>query len=128
MHRIRAARGRPSAATAEGTDERGKKLFSLGRWGIPVNVVAVVYQVLAIINLAWPRSLVYDLTGHTWWLQWSAPLFIGGTLIVGYSGPPATARRRHDQPAAAPRSAEADSSSVGRHPPAARSPASRWPP
>ena len=45
-------------------------------------MIAVVYQVLAIVNLAWPRSLVYDLTGHTWWLQWSAPLFIGGTLIV----------------------------------------------
>jgi uncharacterized ion transporter superfamily protein YfcC len=47
-------------------------------------VVAVGYQVLAVINLAWPRSLVYDLTGHTWWLQWSAPLFIGATLIVGF--------------------------------------------
>ena len=84
LHRIRAARGKPSEATAEGIDERGKKLFSLGKWGIPVTVIAVAYQVLAIINLAWPRSLVYDLTGHTWWLQWSAPLFIGGTLIIGY--------------------------------------------
>jgi amino acid transporter len=84
LHRIRAARGKPSEATAEGLDERGKKLFSLGKWGIPVTVTAVAYQVLAIINLAWPRSLVYDLTGHTWWLQWSAPLFIGGTLIIGY--------------------------------------------
>src|SRR5262249_25573947 len=35
-------------------------------------------------NLAWPRSLVYDLTGHTWWLQWSAVLFIGATLIIGF--------------------------------------------
>ena len=83
VHRIRAARGRPSAATAEGTDEHGKKLFSLGKWGIPLTLVAVVYQVLAIINLAWPRSLVYDLTGHTWWLQWSAPLFIGIVIVVG---------------------------------------------
>jgi urea carboxylase system permease len=84
LHRIRAARGKPSEATAEGIDERGKKLFSLGKWGLPVTVIAVAYQVLAIINLAWPRSLVYDLTGHTWWLKWSAPLFIGGTLVVGY--------------------------------------------
>jgi amino acid transporter len=84
VHRIRAAQGKPSAATAEGTDEHGKKLFTLGRWGIPVTVVAVGYQVLAIVNLAWPRSLVYDLTGHTWWLQWSAVLFIGATLIVGF--------------------------------------------
>jgi amino acid transporter len=83
VHRIRAARGRPSEATAEGTDERGKKLFSLGRWGIPLTAIAVGYQVLAVVNLAWPRSLVYDLTGHTWWLQWSALLFIAAAVIVG---------------------------------------------
>ncbi|HEX3966000.1 MAG TPA: APC family permease [Trebonia sp.] len=83
VHRIRAARGVPSAATADGEDEHGKKLFGLGRWGIPVNVIAVVYQVLAIVNLAWPRKSVYDLTGHTWWLQWSAPLFIGIVLVLG---------------------------------------------
>ena len=36
-----------------------------------------------VINLAWPRSAIYDLTGHTWWLKWSALLFIGLTLLVG---------------------------------------------
>ncbi|HEY3882125.1 MAG TPA: amino acid permease [Trebonia sp.] len=86
-HRIRAARRGTAAgadeALADGTDEQGKPLFGLGRWGIPVNVVAVVYQVLAIVNLAWPRKSVYDLTGHTWWLQWSAPLFIGIVVVLG---------------------------------------------
>jgi amino acid transporter len=88
-HRIRAARGGPSGSTApgpalaDGADEHGQPLFSLGRWGIPVNIIAVVYQVLAIFNLAWPRKSVYDLTGHTWWLQWSAPLFIGVVVVVG---------------------------------------------
>jgi urea carboxylase system permease len=86
-HRIRAARRGTAAgadeALADGTDEQGKPLFGLGRWGIPVNVVAVVYQVLAVVNLAWPRKSVYDLTGHTWWLQWSAPLFIGIVVVVG---------------------------------------------
>jgi amino acid transporter len=84
LHRFRHARGQASAATVEGTDEHGKRLFSLGKWAIAVNVVAVVYQVAAIINLAWPRKSVYDLGGHTWWLQWSAVLFIGLTLVVGY--------------------------------------------
>jgi amino acid transporter len=84
VHRVRAARGIPSAATVEGADEAGKPLFSLGKWGIPVSVLAVAYQVLAIVNLAWPRASVYDLTGHTWWLRWSAPLFIGITVIIGY--------------------------------------------
>jgi urea carboxylase system permease len=83
VHRIRAARGRPSPATADGLDEQGKKLFSLGRWGIPVTVAAVAYQVLAVVNLAWPRALVYDLTGHTWWLRWSALLFIAAVLVIG---------------------------------------------
>jgi urea carboxylase system permease len=84
LHRFRGTRGQASAATADGVDEHGKRLFSLGKWAIPVNVLAVGYQVLAVINLAWPRSSVYDLTGHTWWLKWSALLFIGITLAVGY--------------------------------------------
>jgi amino acid transporter len=84
LHRLRRTRGEESAATAEGTDEHGKRLFSLGKWAIPLNLVAVIYQVLMIINLAWPRKAVYDLTGHTWWLQWSAILFIALTLVVGY--------------------------------------------
>jgi urea carboxylase system permease len=76
-------RRRGQRGTPAGTDEHGKPLFSLGRWGIPVNVVAVAYQAAAVVNLAWPRSSVYDLTGHTWWLQWSAPLFIGATIVAG---------------------------------------------
>jgi urea carboxylase system permease len=83
LTRIRAARGTPSAATADGTDEHGKPLFSLGRWAIPLNALAVLYQVVAVVNLAWPRASVYDLTGHTWWLQWSAVLFIAITAGVG---------------------------------------------
>jgi urea carboxylase system permease len=84
LHRFAHSRGQVSAATAEGTDEHGKRLFSLGKWAIPVNLLAVVYQVAAVVNLAWPRGSVYDLTGHTWWLKWSAVLFIGITLVVGY--------------------------------------------
>jgi urea carboxylase system permease len=88
LDRVRRARTRsaPDGGTAapdDATDETGRPLFSLGRWGIPVNVIAVAYQVVAVVNLAWPRKSVYDLTGHTWWLQWSAPLFIAITLAVG---------------------------------------------
>jgi urea carboxylase system permease len=81
LDRIR--RYRAGAPAETGTDETGRPLFSLGRWGMPLNVIAVVYQVIAIINLAWPRRSVYDLTGHTWWLQWSAVLFIALTLAIG---------------------------------------------
>ncbi|QGF23136.1 APC family permease [Raineyella fluvialis] len=79
--RVREAR--LGLGTVEELDETGRPLFSLGRWGIPVNVLAVAYQVVAVVNLAWPRAAVYDLTGGTWWLQWSAVLFIGLCLVVG---------------------------------------------
>jgi len=77
-----------------GVDEDGKPLFTLGRWGIPVNALAVLFQVVMVVNLAWPRSEIYDLTGESWWLQYSAILFIGSALLVGaaYHG---YSRRRH---------------------------------
>lgn len=64
-------------------DEEGKPLFSMGRWALPVNVAAVIYQAFMVVNLAWPRTAVFDLTGHTWWLQWCAVLFIALALAVG---------------------------------------------
>ena len=66
-----------------GVDEHGAPQFSLGKWGIAVNLVAVIYQVAMVINLMWPRPEIYDLTGGTWWLKWSALLFIGLSLLVG---------------------------------------------
>jgi hypothetical protein len=47
-----------------------------------------------VVNLAWPRAEIYDLTGGSWWLQYSAVLFIGGTLAVGAAYHVAS-RRRH---------------------------------
>ena len=72
-----------TAARAADVDEDGKPVFTLGRWGVAVNAVAVVYQAFMVVNLLWPRSAVYDTTGHTWWLQWSAVLFIAATTVVG---------------------------------------------
>ena len=57
--------------------------FSLGRWGLPVNVLAVVFQIGVMVNLAWPRAAVYG--GDHWYFQWGAFIFIG---VLG-------ARRRH---------------------------------
>jgi urea carboxylase system permease len=67
-----------------GTDESGKPLFTLGTTaGIVINVIAIVYQVAMVLNLAWPRAAIYDPAGQGWWLQWSAPLFILLVLAVG---------------------------------------------
>lgn len=67
----------------DGVDEAGRPLFSLGRWGIAVNALAVLFQVGMVLNLVWPRPEIYDLTEGTWWLRWSALLFIGLSLSVG---------------------------------------------
>ncbi len=68
--------------------------FSLGRWGLLVNVVAVVYGVVVAVNIAWPRSAVYDalagtkdssghvIAGH-WYFQYIAILFIGAVVLIG---------------------------------------------
>lgn len=68
-----------------GVDEDGRPLFTLGRWGIPLNALAVAFQIGMAVNLIWPRPEIYDLTGHSWWLQYSALLFIGGVLVVGWA-------------------------------------------
>ncbi len=68
--------------------------FSLGRWGLPVNILAVSYGALVAVNIAWPRSAVYDslagtkdaaghvIPGHWYW-QYIAVLFIGIVFLIG---------------------------------------------
>lgn len=58
--------------------------FSLGRWGLPVNILAVVYGAVVAFNIAWPRAEVYNAIGkHHWYFQWAAYVFIGGVVLVG---------------------------------------------
>lgn len=57
--------------------------FSLGRWGLPVNLFAVVYGVAMMVNIAWPRQAVYDPAGTSWVLQYLALLFVAGLVVVG---------------------------------------------
>ncbi|MER7664179.1 MULTISPECIES: amino acid permease [unclassified Streptomyces] len=64
------------------TPAEGK--FSLGRFGLPVNLLAVLWGLAMSINLAWPRAEVYNATGpQHWYLRWGAFVFIG---IVGLGG------------------------------------------
>ncbi|MFR0353737.1 amino acid permease [Streptomyces sediminimaris] len=77
---VRRLRGQFSA---EGGDEAGGALFSLGRWGVPVNALALVYGLFMTVNLAWPRAAVYDPTGGHWYFQWFTVLFLVATLAVG---------------------------------------------
>ncbi|ATL66329.1 APC family permease [Nocardia terpenica] len=54
--------------------------FTMGRWGLPVNIVAVVWGVGMALNLAWPRTAVY---GTPWYDTWGAFVYIGLILGVG---------------------------------------------
>ncbi|WP_107656847.1 APC family permease [Nocardia suismassiliense] len=52
--------------------------FTMGRWGMLVNIFAVVWGVGMALNLAWPRPGVY---GSPWYNTWGAFVYIG--LILG---------------------------------------------
>jgi urea carboxylase system permease len=57
--------------------------FSLGRWGLPINIGAVVYGLFMAVNIAWPRAAVYDPEGGHWYLRWFPELFLAGVAVVG---------------------------------------------
>lgn len=69
--------------TADGTDETGAPLFTLGRWGVPVNAIALGYGLFMSVDLAWPRAAVYDPAGGHWYFQWFTLLFLGASLVAG---------------------------------------------
>lgn len=52
----------------------------LGRWGVPVNALAVVWGVVLIVNVGWPRERLY---GSEWYELYGAPLYSGVLLAAG---------------------------------------------
>jgi urea carboxylase system permease len=60
----------------------GEGRFSLGRWGLLVNVLAVVWGAAMTVNLIWPRAAVYNASApYHWYLRWGAVLFVA--VIAG---------------------------------------------
>jgi hypothetical protein len=44
----------------------------------------VVWGITMAVNLAWPRREVYNATEpFHWYLQWGAPLVVGGVTAIG---------------------------------------------
>jgi hypothetical protein len=60
-------------------DLKADGYFTMGRWGMLVNIVAVVWGVGMALNLAWPREAVY---GVGWYNAWGAFIYIG--VILGF--------------------------------------------
>jgi amino acid transporter len=73
------------------------KYFSLGRWGWPVNLLAVIFQMVVIVNLGWPRSAVY---GGDHWLGALVFITLLGSLgaiyyLVAHRGRPVAVVLEH---------------------------------
>jgi urea carboxylase system permease len=58
--------------------------FSLGRWGVLVNAIAVGYGAIVALDVAWPRKDVYNAVGRVhWYFEGAAFVFTGIVVIVG---------------------------------------------
>jgi amino acid transporter len=51
--------------------------FSLGRWGIPVNIAAAAWSAFMVLNVGWPRAEIYGAD----WPSRFAPLVLTGILL-----------------------------------------------
>jgi urea carboxylase system permease len=67
--------GWPSKA---GLKARG--YFTLGRWGLLVNFLAVLWGVGIVVNIGWPRAAIY---GPEWYEHYAVILLTAGLLAVG---------------------------------------------
>lgn len=78
--------------------------FSLGRWGLPVNLAALGWSAFMVVNIGWPRSAIY---GEAWQHRF-APLMLTTILVATAVVAAAFAyRRRVALIAGAPSSVEA---------------------
>jgi len=74
----------PVSGTARDRDRDqiglNRRLFSLERFGLPINIAAVLWGSFVVINVGWPRHEIY---GAGRWEQFAAPF---ATLILIASG------------------------------------------
>ena len=58
--------------------------FSLGKWGLPVNILAVLWGGAMTLNLIWPRPEIYNsVPPFEWYLQWGGVLFVAAVTLTG---------------------------------------------
>jgi len=67
-------------ARPEPRDPSGARLFSMGRLGLPVNAIAAIWGVAVVVNVSWPRAMVYG-TGR--WGRFAAPTWTVALLVAG---------------------------------------------
>src|SRR4029078_11677583 len=54
--------------------------FSLGKWGFPVNILALIWSSFMVINVSWPRTATY---GLEWYHQYAAWIYTAGLICLG---------------------------------------------
>ncbi|VXB98656.1 Amino acid/polyamine/organocation transporter (APC superfamily) [Arthrobacter sp. 8AJ] len=58
--------------------------FTMGKWGLPVNILAVLWGAAMTINLVWPRPEIYNsVPPFEWYLQWGGVFFVAAVVIGG---------------------------------------------
>ncbi|MEO5889161.1 MAG: amino acid permease [Ferruginibacter sp.] len=65
-----------SARSGVDTDAK----FSLGKWGFPVNILALVWSSFMVINVSWPRTATY---GSEWHQQYAAWIYTAVLIGLG---------------------------------------------
>ena len=65
-----------SARSAVNTDAR----FNLGKWGMPVNILALIWSSFMVINVSWPRTVTY---GFEWYNQYAAWIYTFVLICLG---------------------------------------------
>lgn len=61
-----------------GGDSESK--FKLGKWGFPINILALLWSSFMVINVSWPRTATY---GKGWHNQYAAWIYTAGLVFVG---------------------------------------------
>ncbi len=64
----------------------GPGYFSLGRMGLPVCLAATLWGAFLIVNLVWPRSVLYNpAEPFHWYLQWGGVLFPAVAFLLAFA-------------------------------------------
>jgi len=54
--------------------------FNLGKWGFPVNILALCWSTFMVLNVSWPRPSTY---GLEWYNQYAAWIYTAGLIFLG---------------------------------------------
>lgn len=55
--------------------------LKLGVWGLVINILAFLWSVFELVNIAWPRAYAVS-ANAPWWQLWAIPLVLGSILGV----------------------------------------------